>query len=106
MLRLHANDGAFIYYFLGKNPFHITSLCMCALLCMNIAQRTLLQWSNESIESGKRGVRELAQQLKALAVRPEVLSSYSQQPCAGLQPSVMRSVALFLPAGMHAGRTL
>ena len=46
----------------------------------------------------------MAQRLRALAALAEVLSS--QQPYGGSQPFVMRSFALFWPAGVHAARAV
>ena len=48
---------------------------------------------------------EMAQRLRALiALRGPEFNS--QQPHSGSQPSIMKSGALFWPAGIHAGRTL
>ena len=48
------------------------------------------------------GAGEMAQRLRALSALAEVLSSISSKPHGGSQSSIMRSGALFCPAGIYA----
>ena len=48
----------------------------------------------------------MAQGLRALCAVSRGPEFSSQQPHGGSQPSVMRSCALFRPAGIYVGRTL
>jgi len=48
----------------------------------------------------------MAQEVKSPVCSSRGPEFNSQQPHGGSQPSVMRSGALFWPAGVHAGETL
>ena len=48
----------------------------------------------------------MAQWLRALPALPKGPEFNSRQPHGGSQPSVMRSDALFWPAGIHTDRIL
>ena len=60
----------------------------------------------QKIKNRAAGAWEMAQWLGALPAIPEVLSSIPSNHMVVLQPSVVRSDALFLAAGTHSDRTL
>jgi hypothetical protein len=58
------------------------------------------------IKNNKEGGGEMAQRLRAVSDLPEVLSSIPSNHMVTYSHHIMKSGALFWPAGTHAVRTL
>jgi hypothetical protein len=69
-----------------------------------ITTRLKKRFNNNNNNNNRAG--EVAQRLRALTALPEVLSLIPSNHMVADNPSVMRSDALFWPAGIHIGRKL